>query len=307
MTCLQPALTANGPVPCGRCEACLVRKSNEWAFRLFQELEVSQNAYFVTLTYDEVNCPRGEVPVFEKTRALGRNELLSPFADKIRAKREEALNHYNLYGEWPVKYYLHDMRIFSKRDIQLFIKKLRKRIPLGFRYFLCSEYGALKERPHYHAIFFNLPILSPEPNINHDKITDLIRELWNKGKVDVQRVCNGNLIYTAKYSLSTLDYAWNYPKPFILASKGLGMNYVANKDNLNYHIDNLSGICTLSDGSKFPLPRYYKRKMFDDEIRQVYNEKCNQNIKEYTDAEKEHYKYKIRKNFKKSRKSIEND
>lgn len=307
MTCLTPLNIGTQSVACGRCEACLVRRSNEWAFRLFQELEVSKNAYFVTLTYDELNVPRGEVPVYIRTHRLSSDELRSPFADKIRAKREPILEHYRLYGEWPIKRYIHNAMTFSSRDVQLFIKRLRKQMPPGFRFFLCAEYGAENERPHYHAIFFNMPDLSKEPNINMDKLEDLVRRTWNKGIIDIQKVSNANLIYTCKYSLSSMDYPRDMPIPFIRASKGLGMNYVANEDNVNYHIDNLSGICTLSDGSKFPLPRYYKRKMFDADTRQLYNEKCERELTEYTDAEKEHYRYKIRKNFKKSRKNIDND
>ena len=45
-------------VPCGKCEACLVRRTNEWSFRLFQERKNSKNSFFITLTYDELNVPR---------------------------------------------------------------------------------------------------------------------------------------------------------------------------------------------------------------------------------------------------------
>lgn len=48
-------------VPCGKCEACLVRRTNEWSFRLFQEKKYSKSCYFVTLTYDELNVPRNPV------------------------------------------------------------------------------------------------------------------------------------------------------------------------------------------------------------------------------------------------------
>lgn len=43
----------------------------------------------------------------------------------------------------------------SKRDLQLFLKRLRKRNP-GIRYFAVGEYGTQKGRPHYHAVIFNL-------------------------------------------------------------------------------------------------------------------------------------------------------
>lgn len=42
----------------------------------------------------------------------------------------------------------------SKRDLQLFWKRLRKSLDYPIRYFACGEYGTKKGRPHYHAIIF---------------------------------------------------------------------------------------------------------------------------------------------------------
>lgn len=49
----------------------------------------------------------------------------------------------------------------SKRDIQLYVKRLRK-AGLVFRYYIAGEYGPETERPHYHALFFGLPLDSAE-------------------------------------------------------------------------------------------------------------------------------------------------
>lgn len=43
------------------------------------------------------------------------------------------------------------------RDFQLFMKRLRKKFKeRKIRFFACGEYGSLNERPHFHAIIFNL-------------------------------------------------------------------------------------------------------------------------------------------------------
>ena len=45
----------------------------------------------------------------------------------------------------------------SKRDLQLFMKRLRKHFaPRKIRFFQCGEYGELNMRPHYHSILFNV-------------------------------------------------------------------------------------------------------------------------------------------------------
>jgi hypothetical protein len=43
------------PVPCGKCPACLKRKTSGWSFRLIKEGDISKSALFVTLTYENEN------------------------------------------------------------------------------------------------------------------------------------------------------------------------------------------------------------------------------------------------------------
>jgi hypothetical protein len=40
------------PVPCGKCPACLSRRTSVWTFRLKQHAKNANTSYFVTLTYD---------------------------------------------------------------------------------------------------------------------------------------------------------------------------------------------------------------------------------------------------------------
>ena len=42
------------------------------------------------------------------------------------------------------------------RDIQLFMKRLRKCQDEKIRYFIVGEYGSKTGRPHYHALLFNI-------------------------------------------------------------------------------------------------------------------------------------------------------
>lgn len=44
-------------VPCGKCLACLQKRRQDWIVRLKSEMRVSDSAFFVTLTYDDLNLP----------------------------------------------------------------------------------------------------------------------------------------------------------------------------------------------------------------------------------------------------------
>ncbi|MCT3639124.1 hypothetical protein HZR07_00710 [Elizabethkingia anophelis] len=44
-------------VPCNKCLECRKRRTNSWFARLTEQLKVSDTAYFVTLTYDDMSLP----------------------------------------------------------------------------------------------------------------------------------------------------------------------------------------------------------------------------------------------------------
>jgi len=109
----------------------------------------------------------------------------------------------------------------SKRDLQLFIKRLRKKNP-GIRYFAIGEYGTERGRPHYHAVIFNLVDL------------DLVSSSWidvrtNQplGFVKGDRATMGRLRYMVAYMALPQDVNHKQP-PFRVMSRrpGIGINYV---------------------------------------------------------------------------------
>lgn len=80
----------------------------------------------------------------------------------------------------------------SSRDLQLFFKRLRKKLhPHKIRYFACGEYGERFKRPHYHAIIFGLE--------NSCLTWQLISDVWNKGIIDVGSVTKDSISYVAGY------------------------------------------------------------------------------------------------------------
>lgn len=62
MTCLTPFMKFDGegvaPFPCGHCPNCRRSKSGEWSLRISLESLSWNDLAFVTLTYDNENCPK---------------------------------------------------------------------------------------------------------------------------------------------------------------------------------------------------------------------------------------------------------
>lgn len=80
----------------------------------------------------------------------------------------------------------------SKRDLQLFIKKLRKANGSKLRYYNVGEYGTETNRPHYHSIMFGLD----KPTIAK------LQTIWEKGFVHVGAVTPASIHYVTKYVIN---------------------------------------------------------------------------------------------------------
>lgn len=78
----------------------------------------------------------------------------------------------------------------SRRDVQLFFKRLRKHHKgdrcKSIKYYAVGEYGGKTRRPHYHLILFNAKIES-------------VQLAWNLGHVHYGQVTGASVGYTMKY------------------------------------------------------------------------------------------------------------
>lgn len=78
-------------VPCGRCVACRISKTREWALRLLHELDYWDNAVFVTLTYADIHLQTDKLSL--------RKKDLQDFFKRLRHKKSFKYYACGEYGE----------------------------------------------------------------------------------------------------------------------------------------------------------------------------------------------------------------
>lgn len=158
-----------------------------------------------------------------------------------------------------------------KEHLQGYIKRLRyyyaehaKEYKTGtekISYYACGEYGGQTDRPHYHLIIFNAT-------------EKAITKAWEYGTVFIGTVTGASVAYSLKYLMKPgripMHKNDDRHKEFCLFSKKLGANYV-NETMIEWHKRDLTKrmYCTLPDGQKISMPRYYKEIIYDDNERQV--------------------------------------
>lgn len=231
-------------IPCGQCVGCRLDYSRQWANRCMLELQYHDSAYFVTLTYDDKHIP------------------------------------VNYYGD-DVTGEAHESYTLSKRDVQLFMKRLRKRFSdCDIRFFLSGEYGSNTFRPHYHAIIFGLklddlvPYKKSELGFTYFN-SDSLQKCWSIYDPDtctfdpigfavVANVTWETCAYTARYVMKKLkgEEAAFYDKfnilpEFTLMSRkpGIGRKYFDDHPDL-YQYDRIH-LPSRDRGVSFRPPKYY--------------------------------------------------
>lgn len=100
----------------------------------------------------------------------------------------------------------------SKRDLQGFFKRLRKRLTRSdptrtIRFFACGEYGDRTKREHYHALVFGMA--------KHEE--RVIQTAWGNGNAVTEPITPERIAYTAgyvgkKYGQENRMETWRMPE-----------------------------------------------------------------------------------------------
>lgn len=260
-------------VPCGRCLGCRLDYSRQWADRCLAELAYHDSAYFVTLTYDEEHLPWSKYP------ALKDGSMPDESTGEVS---EEQLDWFT-------------SMTLCKRDVQLFMKRLRKAYPDDkIRYFGCGEYGPKTFRPHYHLILFGLHLddlyVDAKSPLGYDYYkSPKLEKVWSfprRGYDMVSRgeSCNAGFVTVANVSWDTCAYTARYmtkkllgddgqfydtfhiTPPFSLCSRrpGLGRQYYDDhKEEIKGNVYTM--VSTEEGGHKLYPPKYFRKLLEVDD------------------------------------------
>lgn len=157
-----------------------------------------------------------------------------------------------------------------KRDVQLFIKRLRKAIDCKISYFLSGEYGKKGGRPHYHVIVFGWRPSDLEPFFQRDDHivykSKFVERVWfgkskvwadlprKPGFISVEDVNERSAKYCAKYlqKLNSVPSGATLPFSLVSTKPAIGLYafepVMIDRDAVYIH------------GRSFGLPRYFRRK-----------------------------------------------
>lgn len=98
------------------------------------------------------------------------------------------------------------------RDLQLFMKRLRKRKGEGIRFYASGEYGDGNLRPHYHLLLFNVEFEDRtflRENVRGERLycSKECHDLWPYGFNVIGDVTFDSAAYVARYVMKKVDGA----------------------------------------------------------------------------------------------------
>lgn len=204
---------------CGHCPECLQKKSRKWALRCAMEVKVSPGV-MVTLTYDTYKVINGKLSEYQENPIDPNMQL-------------------------------------SKRDCQLFIKRLRKHFePLKIKYLLTAERGK-KGRAHYHALIFgaqfnDLIKYKKSDRGNWIYKSKTLTDIWKNGICTVD--CINLSAKTARYCTKYCAKDSGANETFMLFSRGIGDQKL---------LELFNGKSYWVDGREYSIPKQIWQKVIE--------------------------------------------
>lgn len=170
------------------------------------------------------------------------------------------------------------------RELQLFMKRLRKSLPQSIRFFGVGEYGDETLRPHYHALIFNY---FPDDQKFYKKsksgynifTSENLSKVWTFGNSWVGSVTYQSAAYVARYCMKKINgdlaaehYTRQHPltgvyhtvaPEFCVQSRrpGIGSTWFDQNKGDCFPSDFL-----IMDGKRVAVPDFYVKKLAEAEV-----------------------------------------
>lgn len=167
---------------CGKCIGCLQKRASELLVRGVAEMQQWEegHCWFTTETYDPEHLPFGGKPGKDsRGNILEYTGTLEP--EHTYKYRRAIIAHFDHHGHQ------------------------------GIRFQQAAEYGTGYRRPHYHHIFYNLPLYDVVPTGEKNELgqpmyhSPTLSRLWGKGRVEIGKVTLESIAYVAGYILDKTD------------------------------------------------------------------------------------------------------
>lgn len=226
-------------VGCGNCRGCRYDRARDWQTRLIHERRFSERASFVTLTYNNAHLP-DDYSVDPQHH--------TDFMKRLRWK----------YARTPI------------------------------RFFMCGEYGDRHKRPHYHYILFGVDFREDRYLWRRTGSGFLayrspgLESVWQFGNSEVGDATAASCGYVARYVLKKVTgdvaepyYTRVHPLTGEVVRVRTEFTRQSNKPGIGarwfelYGSDAFPSDFLIVDGRRVSVPRYYLKKLPEDERKAV--------------------------------------
>lgn len=233
-------------VPCGKCAACKLNYSAEWATRIMLEVAENDHNYFVTLTYDD-----DHVPVSESGALTLDPKEIQLFIKRLRKHLEKTgqkLRYFlaGEYGENTQRPHYHLILINCHLDTNLF-------------------YDTHID-PNYKEHWKSRELEQIWAETEKREGENFLRP---KGMIDVATVEWSSAAYVARYCLKKMmnktDYEkWGIEPEFVRMSRGLGFKYYHQHKDQIYKTDSMVMRTIKGNIGSFKPPKAFDRKLKEE-------------------------------------------
>lgn len=227
--------------------ACRINHVRAWTARIVIEAMCHPQSLFVTLTYSDENLPRVE---FQPWWPLAQLAGCDMWPSAVGADMEYST--------------------LAPRDLELFMKRLRKALDYPIRFFAVGEYGPRTMRPHYHAILFGMGELEAR-KVGRFVVHPAVQEAWDLGYTSCGEFNETRAAYVAQYTtkkLTSITDERSYEQlrgrhpEFSRQSRRPGIGGMV-PDHLAEALlkadpvaEDVPTTIRLHDGKEWPMPRY---------------------------------------------------